>query len=184
MKVCRKCGVMFETRHCLECAKVRADRRRAANPQKVKAENAAWRAANREKCKAYRKKWDAQYPAQRKRYGEKYRAKNAEKIRARVTKWRAEHPEAIRIYSHTRHSKISGGTLSKDLIQKLLRLQKGKCPCCMQQLGNDYELDHIVPLAKGGRNEDVNMQLLRRLCNRQKHAKHPIDFMQSRGFLI
>jgi len=36
----------------------------------------------------------------------------------------------------------------------------------------------------GGSNTDDNMQLLRKLCNLQKHAKHPVDFMQERGFLL
>jgi 5-methylcytosine-specific restriction endonuclease McrA len=51
-------------------------------------------------------------------------------------------------------------------------------------LGDNYHLDHIVPLAIGGTNTDDNIQLLRQKCNQQKSAKHPIDFMQSRGFLL
>jgi hypothetical protein len=41
-----------------------------------------------------------------------------------------------------------------------------------------------MPLAKGGTNTDNNMQLLKATCNQQKHAKDPVEFMQSRGFLI
>lgn len=35
-----------------------------------------------------------------------------------------------------------------------------------------------------GTNTDDNIQLLRKLCNLQKSAKHPVDFMQQRGFLL
>lgn len=45
-------------------------------------------------------------------------------------------------------------------------------------------LDHIVPVAMGGPNIDENIQLLRQRCNNQKHSKHPVDFMQQRGFLL
>lgn len=45
-------------------------------------------------------------------------------------------------------------------------------------------MDHIVPLALGGSNTDGNIQLLRATCNQQKHAKHPVVFMQERGFLL
>jgi 5-methylcytosine-specific restriction endonuclease McrA len=45
-------------------------------------------------------------------------------------------------------------------------------------------MDHIIPLALGGTNTDDNIQLLRAKCNKQKGAKHPIDFMQQRGFLL
>jgi 5-methylcytosine-specific restriction endonuclease McrA len=54
----------------------------------------------------------------------------------------------------------------------------------MQPLGDNYHLDHITPITLGGSNTDDNMQLLRQRCNNQKYNKHPIDFMQSRGFLL
>jgi 5-methylcytosine-specific restriction endonuclease McrA len=79
----------------------------------------------------------------------------------------------------------SAGKLSFNLAEKLFKLQHGKCACgCKKHLGKDYHLDHIMPLALGGANTDNNIQLLRKQCNWQKHAKHPIDFMQSRGFLL
>lgn len=55
---------------------------------------------------------------------------------------------------------------------------------CGKPLGDAYHLDHVMPLALGGSNTDDNMQLLRDRCNLQKHAKHPVDFMQERGFLL
>jgi len=46
------------------------------------------------------------------------------------------------------------------------------------------EVDHIYPIALGGTNEGSNLQLLCRFCNRSKGAKHPVDYMQKRGFLL
>ena len=40
------------------------------------------------------------------------------------------------------------------------------------------------PLALGGSNDKANLQLLCPTCNAKKSAKHPIDFMQSRGLLL
>ena len=71
-----------------------------------------------------------------------------------------------------------------DIVEKLLKLQKGKCPCCSLPLGDDFHLDHKMPLALGGDHVDDNMQLLKARCNMQKRASNPIDFMQSRGFLL
>lgn len=45
-------------------------------------------------------------------------------------------------------------------------------------------MDHILPLALGGTNVDENIQLLRKRCNLQKCAMHPVDFMQSKGRLL
>lgn len=60
-----------------------------------------------------------------------------------------------------------------------------RCACCRRNLGESgYHIDHVVPLALGGMHDDSNLQLLCPSCNMSKHAKHPIDFMQSRGFLL
>jgi len=100
--------------------------------------------------------------------------------------WRAANPEKKRLYEINRRARklSSGGKLSADIEQRLLKLQRGLCPCCKQPLWDDYHIDHIMPLALGGKNEDSNIQLLRAKCNMQKNAKHPINFMQQRGFLI
>lgn len=74
--------------------------------------------------------------------------------------------------------------MSSGLAIRLYKLQRGKCACCGLPLGDDYHLDHIMPLALGGTNTDDNIQLLRAKCNMQKSAKHPVDFMQQRGFLL
>lgn len=99
----------------------------------------------------------------------------------------AANPEANRIKWQNRRARKreSGGTLSKGLAERLFQLQRGKCACgCKQPLGDNYHRDHIIPLALGGTNTDDNMQLLTATCNLSKGAKHPIDFMQSRGYLL
>lgn len=89
-------------------------------------------------------------------------------------------------HGHNRRARkrSSGGVISPGLARKLFKLQSGKCACCGLSLGGDYHMDHIMPIAMGGPNEDRNIQLLRAACNIQKTAKHPVDFMQSRGFLL
>ena len=115
----------------------------------------------------------------------KRRAINPEKSRAQSREWFAKNPEKRVIYQQNRDAKInSSGKLSTDLIPKLLKMQRGMCVCCGEPLGKDYHVDHINPLALGGLNVDENMQLLTATCNMQKHKKHPIEFMQSRGFLL
>ena len=115
-----------------------------------------------------------------------YKAANKEKHLADATAWRLANPEKRRIHHQNRRARIraAGGELSVGLAKRLHNLQRGKCACCGLQLGDDYQLDHIMPLALGGTNTDDNIQLLRRQCNSFKRAKHPIEFMQYRGFLL
>lgn len=181
---------------------------RAANPERNKANKAAWNASNKKKVNLYKAAWRLFNPE----YGKIYRANNIKKITAKqkvyyqnnqeklckktknwkennqdkVKAWLESNPEIARLHNQNRRARKlkNGGILSRGLSIKLFKLQKGKCPCCKQALGNNYHLDHIVPLALGGSNTDDNIQLLRQKCNSQKHAKHPIDFMQQRGFLL
>ena len=178
---------------------------RAKNKDHIKAYNAAWVAKNSPTYKprksGYHRErylknkvsviaavtaWQAANPERAKANNSAWKAANPEKHIASANKWAAENPEARRVHRQNRRArkKEAGGMLSVGLSAKLFKLQKGKCPCCKQPLGDDYHMDHKMPLALGGTNTDDNMQLLRQRCNNQKSAKHPVDFMQSRGFLL
>lgn len=174
MKTCSKCGETKPTSDyrrdaqkrdglqscCRACDDAAASKYRAANRDKVRAYHAAYRAAHREEL----------------------RAANAAYRKANPVP-----PEKNRIDAHNHRARKleAGGKLSRGLAERLFKLQRGKCACgCGQKLGDDYHRDHIMPLALGGTNTDDNIQLLRATCNLQKSVKHPIDFMQQRGFLL
>ena len=208
IKFCKQCQTDTERNangRCRPCTRAYSAASRARNPGAARASDAKWRAANPEKARALDVAKSARYRVAnpekvRQRYAS-YRARNPDKVRAynaaykaenvdtlRVARaaWAAANTEKRRINEHNRRARKSevGGKLSSGLADKLFKLQKGKCPCCNQPLGDDFHMDHIQPLALGGPNTDGNMQLLRQRCNNQKHAKDPIDFMQSRGFLL
>lgn len=160
--------------------------RYASNKEFMREQAAKWYKNNSEKVKEKSRIWQSNNLDKRREWSVLYRAKNPEKTRAWALKWEKANPDALRINRKNRKSRerSAGGKLSTGLISKLFQLQKGICPCCSILLGVDYHLDHIIPIALGGRNDDSNMQLLRRRCNQQKSAKHPVDYMQSKGFLL
>lgn len=169
--------------------KVKASRaaRYAANPEKTKAVNSAWATANPEKVKGIYAAYRAANREKANLASAACRAANPEKARAASANWKKAHPDADARHHHARRARKlgNGGVLSKGLFNKLFILQKGKCACCHIDLTKaKANLDHITPLVLGGPNTDNNIQLLCKLCNQSKHAKHPIDFMQSRGFLL
>jgi hypothetical protein len=173
VRPCIKCGASDRKSNgtCGPCSRARDSARYAENPQKSALRSAAWHARNADKKRLS----DAA----------KY-LQNTESIKKSQAAYRKSNPEPIRLrWQNRRAKKISSGSrLSRGLEKKLFSLQKGMCPCCGEVLGENYHMDHITPLALGGENSDANIQLLRSVCNLQKHAKHPIDFMQSRGFLL
>jgi hypothetical protein len=185
MKFCKKCQVETERDpggRCSVCRKAYSAAYRAANRDRLKAENVAWRLANLEKSRATSATNARKYRARK----AAYRAAHRERRKAYAAAYRAENPERARVHKHNRKARkrASGGRLSKGLVANLFALQQGMCPCCSRPLGDDFHLDHTMPIALGGQNVDSNMQLLRRQCNLEKSAKHPIDFMQERGFLL
>lgn len=159
---------------------------RLSNPEKHKASVAAWKESNKEKYKETQAAYRLLNRQKLKAKISVWRKLNQDKIKSASAIWHAKNPDSAKIISGNRRARKlkAGGCLSRDLSVKLFKLQKGKCPCCGNPLGENYHLDHRMPLALGGSNTDDNMQLLRSTCNQQKHAKHPIDFMQERGFLL
>jgi len=201
---CKPCGdAASKKRHQEKPDQAKAYRAKwyAENSEYQIAKRIAYRKANIEQERETRKKWDAtnkekiaaqqaEYRANHKdriklRDAQKY-AEDTERCKAYNKAWYANNPDAVRIKNQNRRARIRevGGKLSKGLAEKLFDLQKGKCPCCKRGLGKNYHLDHIVPLALGGSNEDSNAQLLRAECNLKKHAEHPVSFMQSKGYLL
>ena len=185
LKVCTKCGTekplaMFPAHksgrdglasRCRVCVSASTAAWRSANPWRRRAADAVYYAANTGRKKATNAvRYDS----------------NSERIKASTAAWKKANPESSRIYSHNRRARILevGGNLSTGLADKLLKLQRGKCACCGEPLGDKPHLDHIMPLKLGGSNTDGNMQLLRAVCNLQKSTAHPVEFMQKRGFLL
>lgn len=169
--------------------------------EQIRKKSADWYRANKEKASIYGKKRYSENAEAIKETVKKYRLANPEKIKLNqaehrlknkdkakeyYAEWRAKNPEISRQHRRNRRARVKSaiGKLSRGLEKKLFKLQNGKCACCKLPLGDDYHMDHIMPLAMGGTNTNDNIQLLRARCNLQKNAKHPVDFMQERGYLL
>lgn len=158
-----------------------------------------WYSENKQKAAEYSRKYRVIKKHELSEYGKLYYAKNKDKIKIKSQEWRINNleryrvnkqdyrkakPEIHRSVNRLRKAKLSKGKLSIGLADKLLLTQKGICVCCKLDLDANYHIDHIMPLALGGEHTDSNIQLLCPSCNMQKSAKHPVDFMQTRGFLL
>lgn len=136
----------------------------------------------------------------------KYYIKNADKFKATSKKWHSEnkerHRETIKKCKAAKpqqyrdlevkkwtarraRKKNSIGSFTEAEVRKLFQKQKEKCANCKKKISlSTLHRDHVEPLAKGGTNWIVNIQLLCADCNRKKGAKDPISFAQENGRLL
>ena len=159
-------------------------------PERAREYDKKYRAKKRDFVLASAKAWRERNPEKVRAIGIAYRQANLDKVRAACRKatreWKAANPEKARAAVIVRRARELGasGTFNADDVRLLMRLQKGKCPVCLSTIRDKYHIDHVLPLASGGTNDRLNIQLLCPDCNLSKNASHPIDFMQRRGFLL
>jgi len=132
---------------------------------------AATRRESQVRNRAYYIEHHAEELAKRKAWRETHRAEVAEQSR----QYRLTHP-AERLANHHRRKarKLgNGGSYTAEEWLAACASWGGKCLCC--GAARELTVDHVVPLARGGRNDIGNLQLLCQACNRRKGTQ-TIDY--------
>lgn len=145
---------------------------RDKNPEIYRKAVARWSAANKEKVKEIKRSWE-----------QTEKAKEAMRIRTR--RYKKNNISKVKLATGLRRARkrrTDGGTISLDIVGILWKLQRGMCAYdfwCRNDLAEvGFHLDHVMPLALGGRHEDANLQLLCPSCNLSKGPKHPDEFVR------
>jgi 5-methylcytosine-specific restriction endonuclease McrA len=137
--------------------------RYAANPEQEKGRSKDYRKNNAEKVNK----------RGRQRYQE-----NADEFREKSSQWRKEHPEKAQEYNRTHRArkKGNGGIITAAEWGDLKKKYSYTCLCCKRQEPEiKLTLDHVLPIAMGGKNVIENAQPLCLSCNCSKQDKH-IDY--------
>ena len=154
--------------------------------ERVRANNRAWYAAHREERRALTK-------TRRRANGDAVRAKERElrrrdyakdpaKYLARNKAWREKNPERahlyVRISAHKRRLAAAGTSFTREEWLAVVESYAGRCAYC----GNagPLEIEHKIPLSRGGTNSIDNIVPSCKRCNRRKLSKTDSEF---RAFL-
>jgi 5-methylcytosine-specific restriction endonuclease McrA len=71
----------------------------------------------------------------------------------------------------------SGGTHTAQDVQRQGDSQKWKCWWCSKPCTDNYHVDHLVPLARGGHNDPSNIVITCPRCNCSKNDKLPQEWI-------
>lgn len=155
-----------------------------AHPERIKATKQrhlerlkAWRLANPEKAKEVQARW---------------REKNRDSHRAAIKRWRDKNKDRVkqvererskRRFFQRRASASVCRTKQGDIKQLttaifwLWHKQRGRCALTGKRLDRTAELDHIIPVSKGGKNEPSNLQWLAPEINQCKNDLTDQEFI-------
>lgn len=152
---------------------------RKNNPEKVKNLDARSRESRREIRKTECAEWRKRNAARVKKWWQEYKQQHAERIKENRRRYERENPEKVKANKHTRRTRILGldSKIDSEYVKFLKIVQGMKCNYCEQTM-TKYEIDHIVPIARGGDNSNENLQLLCAPCNRQKGAKTDSEYRE------
>lgn len=97
----------------------------------------------------------------------------------RVKEWGENNPEKRRIismaYKARRRAQESGGITTADLAAWISEQSK-VCHWCGVDCNEAFHVDHVMPLARGGKHESENLVIACPRCNLSKSAKDPEEF--------
>lgn len=102
-----------------------------------------------------------------------YRRYRLDQVKGYVRNWQRANPMYMTLASHKRRVRLykNGGSTTQEEIKNLYIKQQGKCEYCLVELNNKYDIDHLIPISKGGANSIFNLRLSCRSCNQSKGNK-------------
>jgi len=147
------------------------------NKQEIKKYQAEYYKNNREYILSNVKERSKKNIDQLKKYKKHYYHNNIGAIKSKAKEYRKTEKGKLqkRISSNKRMAlkkSTTDGSVTAKAISYMMYEQKGLCVICEKIIYEKYHIDHIKPLAKGGKHIIGNIQLLCPFCNISKSDKY------------
>lgn len=108
------------------------------------------------------------YARNQRNHKDRYREHYSEYYR----QWAADNRDKCILNKHRYYSKLRQqlGEVSENIIDFLFEKQNGQCFYCQSKL-DDFHLEHMTPISRGGLHDDSNLCLSCSSCNLKKTTK-------------
>ena len=153
------------------------------NSEKIKAYVSEYRLKNHDSA------WKIKNADRLRLYQKRTRAKHKDVLRGKYAKWLADNPNyhrdwrnrnmlRVRAYCQARYARLCGanGRYTVEDVMRLLSEQNFRCQYCCMTLPARWDIDHKIPLIRGGDNDATNICIACVPCNRKKSASFPDTF--------
>lgn len=141
------------------------------HPIKAKRQAAKYRKNHTKEIKEYDDKYRAKTVVRRKAYNAQYYKEHAGDYKRRLRGWRKDNPERVKVQMHNRRARKTqaGGSYTAEEWNALRKQYNYCCVCC----GKRRKLvpDHVIPIARGGTSDIINIQPLCGPCNSRKSTR-------------
>ncbi|MDX2334090.1 MULTISPECIES: hypothetical protein [Brevundimonas] len=176
MKTCRKCGKELVVGEnwlegnqrtnnyiCRPCASASRAKCRADNPEREAQRAKEWRDANPDYLRTWRKAHPEKWKADRQAWA---RA-NPEKVRAKDKAWRTANPDKVIANGARRRARQRTALCPARNDAEIARVY-ALAQLLTLTFGTPYHVDHLIPLAKGGKHHEANLVVMRADLNLAK----------------
>lgn len=132
-----------------------------------------YRQNNAERIANYMSQWRTKHIERELDRSRQYQRANRNQVLANRREKYAENPDLARAQRDLKRAKKAGapGEYTADDVKARYKAQAGKCYYCSQDLNNEYQIDHVIPLSRGGSNWPENIVVACKSCNSSKRNK-------------
>lgn len=162
--------------NCKACQRVKNQQQYEAHREKRLAYRREHYAANRERLINGMRVYDAANREAKLARLKVYREAHREESIKRAKAWRLANPERCRVHGQIKRARKKRVPYESVDPAAVYRRDEGRCGICGEMTDpNDWHLDHIIPLSRGGHHLYRNVQVSHPVCNIAKGARMPVE---------
>ena len=146
------------------------------DPERQRAYAREWMKRNPERARDAVRRWSKAHPEQRRAAKRLYYARHREQHKAAMAAYYKAHPEVLRAKSNAYRARAreAEGQFTSAEWRALVETHDGKCAYCL--IVAPLEVDHRIPLKRGGTNRLENIIPACGPCNRRKGQLTEAEF--------
>lgn len=143
--------------------------------ERWRARHREWYAENREHAVAYAAEYQRAHPEKKAEHDRAYARRNSTAIVARVKAWQVANPERTRAHRSAAKAKRRGAGESRSFDRAAIwDRDGGRCHICGKKCDpKSWDMDHLIPLSRGGSHTPDNVSVSHPECNRRRFNTGP-----------